>query len=173
MIAALGLVLGASAEASAVRKAKIGHGLTLTGLTHNERMLVRPTRLIDPLPPTDPDGFDQPPTGMRHVAVKVTLKNTGRQSYSDSPDNGAIVVTRSGRTISSTILSAGQCMTSASLLVPRRQVRRVCIAFDVPNGVHLRYFEFTLDSGFADQTGEWTLRTTKRPQTAGALRVSL
>lgn len=45
-----------------------------------------------------------------------------------------------------------------------------CIAFDVPSGVRPKTFQFTLNSGFGDQTGEWRMSGAR--STANATRPS-
>ena len=57
--------------------------------------------------------------------------------------------------ISAVITESDECKSPGTVNVPRGQERSVCIAFLVPKSAHLRYFEFALNSGYANQVGQW------------------
>lgn len=92
-----------------------------------------------------------------YVGVRLAMENTGDTAYDDSPSNGATLVTSDDQQITSTILSGGDCSGSESVRIAAGDTRDVCIPFEAASGTSLRLFQFALDSGFADQTGEWEL----------------
>ncbi len=89
----------------------------------------------------------------------MTLANRGQVVYDDSPDNGAKLIDAQGRQYNSRLhqVSEGQSFGgSATISVGDR--RKGMIVFEVPEGTELAKFQFALNSGFADQKGEWLLR---------------
>lgn len=143
-----------AAVAQGTKRAVFGKPLTLPGVSPGERVRVRPYKLMDPLPPPS---FDDDP-GYRFVGVMLSVTNVGRGTVRDSPTNGAKIVTTGGRAISATVLVDEICDSfDGSVTIPRRQVRRGCVGFKVPAGARLKYFELTWSSGFADQTGQWSM----------------
>jgi hypothetical protein len=119
-------------------------------------MAVTSDQVLDPLT-VGPD--DQADSGQRFVGVWITLKNVGTTAYSDSPSNGATLLSTGGEQANSAIVSGGPCGSgfgSAAKIAPG-EGERGCLAFQMPVDQRLGEFQFTLSSGFADQTGEWTL----------------
>lgn len=154
-LTALLLIAGTSTAGGAqeqTKRAKFRKAITLAGF-QNERIRVTPFRLRE----VDGGEFDPPAAGHRYVGVWVKLKNVGRGRYSDSPMNSAKLITGGDDTISTHILVEGECDSgwAAGTRIPRGQTRRGCLPFEVPNGTKLKFFEFTLASGFADETGQW------------------
>jgi hypothetical protein len=131
---------------------KFGATTVLHGST--ARIRTRAYRKIDPLPPED---FNSPKDGYRFVAINLSLKNVGTRAARDSPGNGAKLITRAGKTISTTIYTGDGCTGIYNVSIPRGQTRRGCLVFEVPVGVGVRFFELTWDSGFADETAQWRL----------------
>jgi hypothetical protein len=151
-LAAATLAVPTIAVADSVIRARTStSSVTLRGF-EGLRMNVRILRVFDP---AEAGELDEPPAGKRLVGVEIRLRNVGAKTYSDSPGNGADLVTGGGKAIDATITTGGDCDTAGSLRVPRGQTRTTCLAFDVPDGARLKYFEFTLNSGFANQTGQW------------------
>lgn len=146
------LSFAAPADADTTRKARFGKTITLTG-NSGEKVQVRPLRLIDPVPPASE--FETPKDGYRYVGVELRLRNIGRRQYTDTPSNGAHLITTAGRTVDATVFVGDACETTGRLRVPRGQSRVTCVTFEVPESSGLRYFEFTMNSGFADMTGQW------------------
>jgi Domain of unknown function (DUF4352) len=150
------LLVGGAATATGAqektKRAKFKKPIALAGF-NNERMRVTPFRLRE----VDGGDFDPPAAGHRYVGVWVKLKNVGRTRYSDSPMNSAKLITGGGKTIETKILVEGECDSgwAATTDIARGKTRRGCIPFEVPNGTKLKFFEFTLASGFADETGQW------------------
>jgi hypothetical protein len=93
-----------------------------------------------------------------YVGVRLTLTNTGEVAYDDSPSNGATLVTKDDQQLSSTILFGdADCSGAEAARIAPGDTRKVCVVFEREEGQELRLFQFALDSGFAEQTGEWTL----------------
>jgi len=93
-----------------------------------------------------------------YVGVRLTLTNTGEVAYDDSPSNGAALVTQDDQQLSSTILfEDADCSGAEAARIAPGDTRKVCVVFEREEGQELRLFQFALDSGFAEQTGEWTL----------------
>jgi Domain of unknown function (DUF4352) len=150
------LLIGGAATATGAqeqtKRAKFRKAITLAGF-QNERMRVTPFRLRA----IDGGDFDPPAAGHRYVGVWIKLKNVGGKRYSDSPMNSGKLVTAGGDRINTHILVEGECNSgwAAGTRIARGKSRRGCIPFEVPNGTKLKFFEFTLASGFADETGQW------------------
>lgn len=97
-----------------------------------------------------------------YVGVRLTLTNTGDAAYDDSPSNGATLVTEDDQQLSSTILfEDADCSGAESARIAPGDTREVCVVFEREEGQGLRLFQFALDSGFAEQTGEWELGATE------------
>jgi hypothetical protein len=153
MIATAGIASAAilTTPAADAKPVKLGKTITLKG-NSGEKMRVRPYRVKA----FEAGEFETPAEGNQYVGVWISLKNVGRKRYSDAPGNGAKLVDTRAKVHDSTIVVSGDtCETTSDLRIPAGQTRRICIPFEVPTGVRLRYFEFTLNSGFADQTGQW------------------
>lgn len=135
--------------------AAVGDTLTLQG-DSGERMAVTVDGVMDPLA-VGPD--DQADSGQRFVGVQITLKNVGSVPYSDSPSNGATLLSNQNEQAQGEIVSGGPCGNGfqSSANVASGDTQQGCIPFEMPNGETPASFQFTLSSGFADQTGQWSL----------------
>jgi len=144
-------------EGSRQRPAKIGDTLTLSS---NEAGLKMKVKVLSVANPLDTGEFDTPTNpSNRFVGVTVALTNIGDVTYDDAPSNGATVITSGDEQGTSTIVSEGPCATgldSAVKISPGSR-RQGCIPFEVPKG-RLKTFQFSLDSGFGPESGEWSLR---------------
>lgn len=134
--------------------ATIGDSLTLKG--SDTTLRARVTGVVDPLSGGE---FDSPSSGKRYVGVDVALRNVGSQVYSDAVSNGSTLILKGNEQADTTILSGGQCSSNfgSDLKLAPGDTRAGCIPFEVPSNARLRTFQFTLDSGFANDTGEWAL----------------
>jgi hypothetical protein len=138
-------------EPAEPQTASVGDTLTLEGF-EGLTMDVTLTKLDRGLE-VDQD-FD---TGS-YVGVRLTLTNTGEVAYDDSPSNGATLVTKDDQQLTSTILFGdADCSGADAARIAPGDTRKVCVVFEGEEDQELRLFQFALDSGFADQTGEWTL----------------
>jgi len=134
--------------------AKIGSAMTLHGFDDGEVMKVTVQRVKDPA--FSSDSFITPQAGKRFVAVLIKLTNVGTKPYSDSPSNGASVIDTNDREYTGSIGEIEPDIGSPKIRPGDSRVGY--LTFEVPKGAVLRTFQFTLDSGFADETGEWSLR---------------
>ncbi|WP_432055314.1 DUF4352 domain-containing protein [Streptomyces sp. bgisy022] len=143
-------------EDSAPEVAEVGDTLTLRGMENGSRMDVTVVKVADPA--KSADQFLEPDAGKRWVGVQFKLVNTGEAAYSDSPSNGAQVADSEGQQFDAGFgdITAGPTMASSLKLKPGAQGLG-WIVFEVPEAAKLSTVQFTMDSGFADQTGEWKL----------------
>jgi hypothetical protein len=145
---------GSTSTAPPPLRAQVGDSLTISG--QGDKLRVRVLGVRDPVQGGE---FDQPGNGNRFVGLLLSLKNIGTHSYSDAPGNGATLVLNNDRQADTTLLSDGECGGSfqADLKLAPGEVRQGCIPFEIPQGASLKTFEFTLASGFGDETGKWEL----------------
>jgi hypothetical protein len=145
--------------------AAVGDTIDLTGMDDGEKVAATVVRVVDPARPAS--DFDQPESGMRLVGVRLKLVNTGSTVYSDSPDNGSVLVDKAGQSFNADLasISAGASFPGSVKMSPG-STRLGYVVFAVPNSSRISSFQFTLDSGFADQTGEWSLVGAATPQNA-------
>jgi hypothetical protein len=133
--------------------ARLGDPITLEGA--DTKMVVTASNIADP---ADVGPYDESlEEGSRFVAVDFQLKNVGETTYDDSPSNGAVLITRDGRQAQSSLVSGGACGDGfyASATISAGANRRGCIVFEVPGDAKVGTVQFTLDSGFGPQAGEW------------------
>ncbi|WP_328540643.1 DUF4352 domain-containing protein [Streptomyces sp. NBC_00344] len=110
-------------------------------------------------PAVGADEFNKPSPGKKWVAAQVELKNTGSAEYSDSPTNGMQVADSQGQHFDTWIgaeLAAGPTLDSGVKLSKGEKALGWAV-FQVPSNSRIVTMQFTMDSGFADQTGEWKL----------------
>jgi hypothetical protein len=137
------------------QQASVGDTLTLKGhggLT----MAVTVDQVMDPL---QVGQYDQPDTGQRFVGIQISLKNVGSAPYSDSPSNGATLLSTTNEQAQSQIVSGGPCGNDfgSSAKIAPGDSQQGCLAFQMPVRQTAGTFQFTLNSGFGDQTGQWSL----------------
>ncbi len=136
-------------------KAQLGDSLTLEGT--DTKMQVTVLKVLDSIPSNQ---LDKPSSGNRYVGIQVRIKNVGDTTYSDSPSNGATLILGNDSQAQGTILLEGACaagFASDAKIAPGSQ-QQGCIPFEAPAGAKLKTFQFTLDSGFGPQSGEWRLQ---------------
>jgi hypothetical protein len=143
------------ASTAARQQAKVGDTLTLTG-NDGESMAVKVDGVMDPLD-VGPD--DQADAGQRFVGIQITLKNVGAVAYSDSPSNGSTLLSNTDEQAKDQIVSGGPCGNdfASSAKIAAGQTQQGCVPFEMPVGQTPATFQFTLSSGFANQTGQWSL----------------
>jgi hypothetical protein len=136
-------------------RARIGEAITLSGTDDRLRMKVTLLEVVDPAPA--PDEFLAPARGNRFVAVRLRLENVGAVPYDDTPANGAVLIDRDDQQWEPSIIDAVEPGLGSPKIAPGH--RRVgFITFEVPRKARPVVFQFTLDSGFGPETGEWRLR---------------
>ncbi|MGH3119720.1 MAG: DUF4352 domain-containing protein [Streptosporangiaceae bacterium] len=147
----------ASASSSASSTAKVGSTITLTGNSSGEKMDVTVTRVISHAQPADQ--FFTPDPGKRFYAVQFRLADTGTAAYSDSPSNGAAAVDAAGQSYQATIGDVAGCESfPGTENIAAGDKGLGCIVFQVPDGAKITKVQFTLDSGFGPDTGQWDVR---------------
>jgi Domain of unknown function (DUF4352) len=139
-----------------VSEAKVGTRIALAGNDNGEKMTVTVTKVV----PTarGANEFETPSGGHRFYAVQFRLINTGTAAYSDSPSNGAAVVDSKGQSYDSTFGEVRGCHAfPAQENIAPGNSGLGCVVFEVPKGAKIKGVQFTLDSGFGPDTGQWSV----------------
>ncbi|GAA2329053.1 DUF4352 domain-containing protein [Streptomyces cuspidosporus] len=136
--------------------AKVGDTIALKGLEDGSKLDVTVVKVADPAKSSDE--FSTPGSGKRFVGVQFKLVNTGTAAYSDSPGNGAKVTDTDGQQFQPTFadITAGPSMSSDVRLKPGAKALG-WVVFEVPKGSKTDTVQFAMNSGMANQTGEWKL----------------
>ncbi|MFI8360726.1 DUF4352 domain-containing protein [Streptomyces sp. NPDC085612] len=148
----------ASSAAPAQQTATIGSTLTLKGQGDGEQIAVTVKKWVDPA--KSKDEYVKPEDGNRYVAAQLELVNTGTAPYDDSPSNGAKVADADGQQFNSTFtmgITAGPELPSGVKIAPGGKALGY-IVFEVPKDSKIALLHFGLNSGFANQTGQWTIQ---------------
>ncbi|MEY9963050.1 hypothetical protein ABIA33_001076 [Streptacidiphilus sp. MAP12-16] len=142
----------AKAKASS---AKVGDTIALSGM-NGEKADLTVVKVVDN--PKGADDFSTPEAGKRFFAVQFRIKDTGSGAYSDAPSNGAKVVDSQGQAYTSDLndTKAGQSFPAAVNIAPGSSGLGF-ITFQVPANAKITQIQFGLDSGMADQTGQWNV----------------
>lgn len=135
----------------------IGSTTTLSGESEGEKLEVTLLRFA---PHVAGGEYDEPSAGMQYVGMTLRIRNIGSVAYSDSPSNGATVLSASGRPGKTANLTSGECGESFATRVniPPGEAQEGCIPFEVPEGTEVARVQWTPSSGFSDETAEWQLR---------------
>ncbi|NUL09083.1 DUF4352 domain-containing protein [Streptomyces lunaelactis] len=138
------------------KAAKIGDTITIKGSEDGEQLDVTIKKWIDPA--KGADEFFVPADGQRWVAAQFELVNTGTAVYADSPSNGAQVADSEGQRFGTTFadITAGPSMTSDAQVPPGEKALGY-VVFEVPDGSKITSVQFAMNSGFADQTAQWSV----------------
>lgn len=139
------------------KTAAVGDTLTLKGIEDGEQLDVT---LKQWLPTAKPGTeFDVPQDGKRWVAAQFELVNTGSKVYADSPQNGAKAADSQGQRFDSWFgeISAGPAMSS-DVSLPKGEKALGWIVFEVPKDSKIVSVQFAMNSGFSNQTGQWTVK---------------
>jgi hypothetical protein len=146
----------AAKKSAAPEVAKVGDTIALKGTDDGSKLDVTVVKVVDPA--KGADEFTTPGSGKRYVGIQFRLVNTGSVAYNDSPSNGAQVSDADGQQFESAFadISAGPSMSSDVKLKPGGKALG-WIVFEVPKASKVSVVQFGMDSGFAEQTGEWKL----------------
>ena len=148
----------ASASSPASSAARVGSTITLGGNDAGEKMKVTVIRVISHAQPGDE--ISSPDPGKRFYAVQFRLHDTGTAAYSDSPSNGAAVVDASGQSYQSTIYDVAECQSfPGTENIAAGDTGLGCVVFQVPVSAKITKVQFTLNSGFGPDTGQWDVRS--------------
>jgi hypothetical protein len=132
--------------------ASMGDSITLTGNEEDLSIKVRFVKLRKNIPGDQFDTIEG-----KRIGVELLLTNTGTATYSDAPSNGAKIISKSDREFDPAFVTSGSCELPVNVKIAPGAKRRVCIPFDVPKSVKPKMFQFTLDSGFGPESGEWQI----------------
>ncbi|WP_405747797.1 DUF4352 domain-containing protein [Streptomyces canus] len=141
---------------AAPKQAGVGDTITLKGSEDGSRLDVTVVKVADPA--KSADEYTSPEDGKRWIGVQFRLVNSGSKAYGDSPGNGAQIYDADGQQFGTVFadITAGPSMSSDVKLKPSAKALG-WIVFEVPKGVKADTVQFAMDSGFADQAGEWKL----------------
>jgi predicted small lipoprotein YifL len=147
----------ATKEAPNHETAVVGDSLTQKGNSDGEQLSVTLKKWVDPA--KSADEFMKPAQGKRWVAVQFELLNTGSAIYDDSPSNGVQVADVDGQRFSATFgeVTAGPSMASGVKL-PKGEKALGWIVVEVPKASKIASVQFTMNSGFSNQTGQWSVK---------------
>ncbi|GAA2146750.1 hypothetical protein GCM10009760_36830 [Kitasatospora kazusensis] len=145
-----------SAAPAAKGAAKLGDTIALKGSDPSNTADVTVLKLVD-----SPDGADEytkPADGMRFVAVQFRIKDTSSKAYSDAPQNSAKLLDAQGQSYGTSLsdTKAGPGFQVPVNIAPGESALGF-ITFEVPKDAKIAKAQFALDSGFAQQTGQWVL----------------
>ncbi|MFK4071563.1 DUF4352 domain-containing protein [Streptomyces sp. NPDC029674] len=140
----------------------IGSTLSLTGISGGERLDVTAVKVVDPARTTNE--FLAPDPGNRYVAVQFRLENTGTAPYKDSPTNGAALVDTDGQRFDAELVAETNAGASfpAIVSISPDDTALGFITFELPTDARPEQLQFSMNSGFSDDVGEWSL--TKSPK---------
>lgn len=137
--------------------AAVGDTLTLKGIEDGEQLDVTLKKWLPTAKPASE--YDIPQDGKRWAAAQFELVNTGSKVYADSPQNGAQVADSEGQRFNSWFgeIAAGPAMSS-DLSLPKGEKALGWIVFEVPKDSKIMSVQFAMNSGFSNQTGQWTVK---------------
>ncbi|WP_439680843.1 DUF4352 domain-containing protein [Embleya sp. MST-111070] len=148
---------GSATNSSNNTVASVGSTLDLKGITGGEKLSVTVLKVTDNAVPKNQ--FSEPETGSRLVSVQFKLENTGSKPYNDAPSNSAKLIDSDGQSFNAAIVNettAGPALNSVT--INTGAVGSGWITFEVPKSAQLAKVQFTMDSGFSNNTGEWLVR---------------
>ncbi|WP_262699719.1 MULTISPECIES: DUF4352 domain-containing protein [Streptomyces] len=146
----------AADESKQPTDARVGDTITLSGQEDGEQLDVTLKKWLDPA--KSADEFTTPAAGKRWVAVQIQLTNTGTTTYSDSPSNCVQAADSDGQRFDATFgdITAGPQMAS-DLKLPAGDKALGWVVVEVPKASKIATLQFTMNSGFADETGQWKI----------------
>ncbi|GGV05294.1 DUF4352 domain-containing protein [Streptomyces spectabilis] len=141
--------------------ADLGSTLSLTGIRSGERLDVTALKVVDPA--ANANAYFGPDPGNRFVAVQFRLENTGDGPYKDSPANGAELVDTDGQRFSASWVAETTAGPSfpGSVSISPGDTALGYVTFELPRTAQPEKVQFTMDSGFSDDVGEWDVTTTR------------
>ncbi|KDN83175.1 DUF4352 domain-containing protein [Kitasatospora cheerisanensis] len=136
--------------------AKLGDTIGLKGTEKSNTADVTLVKVVDNA--EGADEYTKAADGKRFVSVQFRIKATGSAAYADAPANSAKVLDAQGQGYGSTVAEtkAGPEFPVPANIAPGETALGF-ITFEVPADAKLDKIQFALDSGFAQQTGQWKL----------------
>jgi hypothetical protein len=146
----------AGARSQAPAAAKLGDTIALKGTETGEAADVTAVKVADNT--EGADEFTKPGDGKRFVAVQFRIKATGTKGYNDAPQNSAKLIDAQGQSYGSTVADtkAGPAFQVPATIAAGESALGF-VTFEVPADAKLAEVQFALDSGFAQQSGQWNL----------------
>jgi hypothetical protein len=135
--------------------AQVGDTITLNGSEDGLTMDVKLVKVVDPAKPSN--SFFGPTKNHHFVAFQIELMNAGTKTYSDSPANGAVLIDSKSQQYDPDITDPVGPGIGSSVKIAPGDKRVGYMSFEIPDGTKLSQFQFTLDSGFGPDTGQWDL----------------
>jgi hypothetical protein len=134
----------------------IGSSVILSGENKGEKLEVTLLRFA---PHISGGEYAEPSAGMEYAGITLRIRNVGSAAYSDSPSNGATVLSSTGRPGKTALLTSGECGESfaARVNIAPGEAQEGCIPFEVPEGTEVAKVQWTPSSGFSEETAEWQL----------------
>ncbi|MEV7118727.1 DUF4352 domain-containing protein [Kitasatospora griseola] len=141
---------------AAASTAKVGDTIGLKGTEKSNTADVTLVKVADNA--EGADEYTKAADGKRFVSVQFRIKATGSAAYADAPANSAKVIDDKGQGYGSTVAEtkAGPEFPVPANIAPGETALGF-ITFEVPADAKLDKIQFALDSGFAQQTGQWKL----------------
>ncbi|MCF3120366.1 DUF4352 domain-containing protein [Streptomyces arenae] len=141
-------------EASDPGKAQVGDTVSLQGLKRGSRIDATVEDFVDRA--KSANAVLEPATGKKWVAARLKLVNKGAKVYEDAPSNGAQVADKTGQRFPATLgeITAGPAMATP-VRIPPGEAARGWLTFEVPQDSAVTSVQWTPDSGFAADTGQW------------------
>lgn len=145
---------GSATAGTQEQVAHVGDAIELSGMEEGLEMRVELVEVVDPAKPAN--RFLAPGKRERLVAVRLRLTNIGQVVYSDSPSNGAVLVDRDDHEYDASLFDEIEPALGNPKIAPGDS-REGFITFVLPKDAEPRLFQFTLNSGFGPETGQWEL----------------
>jgi hypothetical protein len=137
-------------------KAPVGSAVVLTGSSAGEQMTVTVVKVFND--PRAASEFDTAGQGDRLYAVQFRLNDTGSSAYSDTPSNGTVAVDSAGQTFYPSLKNVVACDSfPVAEEISAGRSGLGCIVFEVPESARITLVQFTLDSGYGPETGQWKI----------------
>jgi hypothetical protein len=145
-----------STTSSSHNELTLGGAATLAGERSGESLEVT---LLSYKPTITVGEYDTPDSGMKYVGVVLKIKNVGTVPYSDSPSNGATILTASGHQGKTAIIASGECSEgfASGVKIAPGESQEGCIPFELPQEDVAAKFQWTPASGVGEETGEWSI----------------
>ncbi|WP_033218755.1 DUF4352 domain-containing protein [Kitasatospora phosalacinea] len=145
-----------SGAAKAPAVAKVGDTIALTGLEKKDTADVTLVKVVDPA--ESANEYLQPAEGKRYVSVQFRIKATGSGAYTDTPVTGAKLIDTQGQGFTSTFAEtkAGPEFPGSVNIAPGESSLGF-VTFEIPSDAKIDKVQYALNSGFAEQSGQWKL----------------
>ncbi|MFE1318810.1 DUF4352 domain-containing protein [Kitasatospora phosalacinea] len=143
-----------SKGAGAPAVAKVSDTISLKGFEKKDTADVTLVKVVDPA--ESANEFLQPEEGKRYVSVQFRIKATGSAAYTDTPAVGAKLIDAQGQSFDSTFAEtkAGPEFPGAVNIAPGESSLGF-VTFEIPADAKVDKVQYALNSGFAEQSGQW------------------